>query len=178
MEIIDQFIILSTVVLLCAWCYLAWSLYKSRTSFMKFPPYGVPNCPFLYSYDSATKRCLLNKKAFELHKGKGTSDVMKGYDDELKPYNRERPCATHKELETIGGHTVQWDGLKYGEDVPNEYKQCCSTGTLSDDDKCVNRFSDEPMEIDFGNVNGRGRSWWRSSYFGGSRRGVSRFGRK
>jgi len=182
MEIIDQFIILSTVILLCAWCYLAWSLYKSKTSFMKFPPYGVPNCPFLYSYDSKEKKCLLNTKAFEVHKGKGTSDVMKGYNEILEPYNRDRPCVTHNKLQAIGGHTVQWDGLKYGEDVPNEYNQCCSpeTETLKDNEKCVNRFSDVPMEIDFGNVNSQGRSWWRYPYIGGSgmRSVRSRFGRR
>tara|TARA_Y100000389_G_C17174678_1_gene370890 strand:- start:52 stop:588 length:537 start_codon:yes stop_codon:yes gene_type:complete len=178
MEIVDQFIILATVILLCSWCYLAWSLYKNKTSFVKFPPYGVPTCPFLYSYDAKNKKCLLNKAAFEAHTGGGTSDVMKEYSEDLTPYDRDRPCATHKILESDVGRTVQWDGLRYGEDVPNEYKQCCDTGTLLDDEKCANRFSNDPMEIDFGNVNNRGRSWWRSSYFGGSKSGRLGSGRR
>lgn len=173
MEIIDLFIILSTVILLCSWSFLAWSLYTGNTNFKKFPPYGVPTCPFLYNYDKDIGQCSLNNKAFEAHQGEGTPAIKATYLKQVGPYDRKLPCMTHNELNTISSPTLSWDGLRYGDDAPNEYKECCNADTVADNEKCTRFFSDEPMEIDFGYGNGLGRRW-SSSKIGTGRNGLYR----
>lgn len=57
MDVIELFIVLCTVVLLCSWSFIIYTNWKGRSDLVKFPPYGYDDCPIGYQLDKDGTKC-------------------------------------------------------------------------------------------------------------------------
>ena len=90
MSIVEIFIVLLTVVLLCSWAYLAWAYNNESKIFKRFPPYGISHCPLHWKLND-DKQCIKNENIY----GHATDTVS------VLPYDRDKPCESynaHKSL--------------------------------------------------------------------------------
>lgn len=147
MSIVEIFIVLLTVVLLCSWAYLAWTYNHESKVFKRFPPYGVSRCPMHWVLNE-DKKCERNEAIY----GPARKD------EKVSPYNHENPCQSYSEHKADGLLAKEnWDGYMVQSDenaFSNEYEKCCVNNVIRDNEQCKSLFSPRPGdEMAFGGRN-------------------------
>lgn len=142
-DVIDSFVIVCTVVLLCAWGFMIYTNWKGKDYAIKFPPYGYDICPIGYRKGTTTNKCESKgdlKKYFT-----NMPENVNINEQTVDPkYSSKQLCAFFNEAkkhEQDSGKII-WDGLPTKKSHPNVedntvYKllnSCCENIDGSDDD--------------------------------------------
>lgn len=106
MDVIELFVVLSTVVLLCSWGFIIYSNWEGSNKMIRFPPYGYDSCPIGYYLNHLGTQC--EPKAQLTHIGHTrlpTIDVNPAANTTL---NKTKVCNLFKEY---NDELTAWDGL-------------------------------------------------------------------
>ena len=134
MDVIELFVVLCTVVLLCSWAFMIYSNWKSQRNMIQFPPYGYDECPIGYRLDiTDNTKCTPKLHTKEIRKDSMDSvSVNPAANDKMTSNN---VCAFYNAYKE--NSTLAWDGLPtkstYKDPEASKARQildgCCADGT-------------------------------------------------
>lgn len=143
-DVIDSFVIVCTVVLLCAWGFMIYTNWKGKDYAIKFPPYGYDICPIGYKQSTRNDKQCEKKSDLSKYFTNMPKTVNINEDTVNLQYSSKDMCNFFNKAKE---ETVIWDGLPTKKSHPNIedstvyqlLNSCCEKAEGSADDQVSSR---------------------------------------
>lgn len=148
-DVIDSFVIVCTVVLLCAWGFMIYTNWKGKDYAIKFPPYGYDICPVGYKQSTSNAKVCERKADLSKYFTRMPENVNINEKTVDMQYSSKELCNFFndaKKHEQNSGKVI-WDGLPTKKSHPNVedstvyqlLNSCCEKAEGSTDDQVSSR---------------------------------------
>jgi hypothetical protein len=146
MDVIELFVVLCTVVLLCSWAFMIYSNWKGKSQVVRFPPYGFDECPIGYRLDESGSNCTSKDQL-----GKVYNDIPTNVPANSAAHSKltsKNVCTFFEEYKDKG--TLAWDGLP----TKSTYKDPQASKVRKILDNCCTAGGNTCSSLDFSRIIG------------------------
>ncbi len=146
MDVIELFVVLCTVVLLCSWAFMIYSNWKGKNQVVRFPPYGFDECPIGYRLNDKGDKCDAKDQLTNVYTGH-VKDVTNNSAAHSKLTSSD-VCTFFKEYKDK--EKLAWDGLP----TKSTYKDPQSSKVRKILDNCCTAGGNTCSSLDFSRIIG------------------------